>query len=138
MQSDFDIFHSCFQNEFSELTEPCPYPERAPDYHLESLLPHTYGRKVWQFTDVEPHLLDDTVRLVKHIEESSIRKVEILAEAVDDDDYPVSVATVTFLDCWSRISRDSTLRQCYEAAYETRDGRTHYSILCLILVRPAE
>lgn len=36
--------------------------------------------------------------LVKNIEEPSIGKVKVFAETMDHNDYPVSVAAVTFLD----------------------------------------
>jgi hypothetical protein len=60
--------------------------------------------KIRQFAAVETQLLNDVVHLVKQIEESPIWKVEILAETVDSDDHPVSVAAVTLFDCWIGIT----------------------------------
>jgi hypothetical protein len=58
------------------------------------------------------------VHLVESIEKPSIGEVKVLAEAVNCNDHPVSVATVTFLDRWSRIARYSAFRQCYEVICE--------------------
>jgi len=65
------------------------------------------------------------VHLVENIEEPSIWKVKVFPETVDYNDYPVSVAAITFLDRWCRIARDSAFRQCYETICEARETRGH-------------
>ena len=97
--------------------------EGSPDRHLDPPFPFADGCNVRQFADVTVYLLDDIVHLVKHIEEPSIRKVEMCAETVNRDDDPVGVATATPLGCWSRIARLSAFRQCYGTIPETGETR---------------
>lgn len=74
--------------------------ESSPDRHLELLLPCADGREVWQFARSNIHFIDDSMHLVKNIEEPSIWEVNVFAETVNPNDYPVSVAAVTLLDRW--------------------------------------
>jgi hypothetical protein len=46
---------------------------------------------------------------MKHIEQPPIRLVEVLSEAVNGDDDPVSVATVTLLNRRYRLTSESLL-----------------------------
>ncbi len=99
--------------------------ESTPDNHLELLFAYAHGCETRQFAAVEIQFLNNTVHLVKHIKESPIWKVEILAETVDCDDHPVRVAAVTLLDCRVGVARYSTFRQRYEAVCKTGKTRWH-------------
>lgn len=95
------------------------------DISSTMLFPCAHGRKVRQFADVETQLLDDAVYLVKHIKELPVRQAEIFSETVDYNDYPVSVASVTLLDCWIGIARDSTFCQRHKTVCKAGDTRRH-------------
>ena len=95
-------------------------PKGTPDRHLELLLPYVHGRKVRQLADIETHLLDDTVHLVKDIEEPSIWQVEGFPEIGNHNDDPVSVAAIALFDRWCRLTRNSAFCQRYETIRETR------------------
>jgi hypothetical protein len=51
-----------------------------------------------------------------------MREVKVLAETVDCDEYPVSVAAVVRLDCWIGVARCSTFRRDDEAVWKA--GKT--------------
>ncbi len=90
----------------------------SPDRYLELLLSCADSREVRQLVRFKIQFCDYSVHLVESIEEPSIGEIEVSAETVNHNDYPVSVATVTFLDRWCRVARDSAFRQCYEAICE--------------------
>lgn len=50
------------------------------------------------------------MHLVKAIEKSPVWKIKVFAEIVDRYNHPISVATITLLDCCVGITGDSTFR----------------------------
>lgn len=112
--------------------------QRVPARHLEGLQPCAYDRKIRQRTDIETHLPDDTVHLVKHVEEPPIRKVERFPETVEYDADPVSVAALALRDCWTRLARDDTFRKRYDPIRETTGTRgytTRFWLCCGLVGR---
>lgn len=58
-------------------------------------------------------------------------KIEVFVETVDHNDDPVSVAAISLLYRWCRITRDSAFCQRYEAISESREARRHIDRLRL-------
>lgn len=54
-------------------------------------------------------MIDDSGHLVEHINQPAIRMIEVFAEAVNGDDYPVGVATVAEFDRLVRVIPNSLL-----------------------------
>jgi hypothetical protein len=70
------------------------------------LPPLADGGEIRELVHRQAEFHGDSRHLVKNIEQPPVELVEILAETVNCDRDPISVATVTLLERWRRFTDD--------------------------------
>jgi hypothetical protein len=107
--------------------------EDSPDAHFEVLFPRADGGEPRQLIHRQAKFSGDSRHFVKNVEQPPVGLIEVLAETVNCDDHPVSVATVTVLKRWLGLTDNRFLKLIDAFAGEAGELGGHTQLISALI-----